>query len=70
MLRKGMLGDKCLPCAVSTFCTLENSVLAMLYAGWNLQNALRGVVVGTYLGTDLEGVFVYRLGTTRNGDRE
>jgi hypothetical protein len=48
MLRKGMLGDKCLPCAVSTFCTLENSVLAMLYTGWNLQNAfVRGVVVGT-----------------------
>jgi hypothetical protein len=27
---------------------LENSVLAMLYTGWNLQNAfVRGVVVGT-----------------------
>ena len=48
MLRKGMLDDKCLPCTVSTFCTLENSVLVMLYTGWNLQNAfVRGVVVGT-----------------------
>ena len=71
MLREGMLSDKCLPCAVSTFRTLENGVLAMLYAGWNLHKAfVRGVVVGTWLGTDLEGVFVYRLGTTRNGDRE
>jgi hypothetical protein len=48
MLREGMLSDKCLPCAVSTFCTLENGVLAMLYAGWNLHKAfVRGVVVGT-----------------------
>ena len=55
MLREGMLSDKCLPCAVSTFCTLENGVLAMLYAGWNLHKAF---------GTDLEGVFVYIRGPT------